>query len=185
MKIFGKFLEEAGKALQDVATEENKEKAKQALSSFGEKLNSIAGDVKNKLEEAGFNLEEMEKGSKPKENITYETDYEAERPELTYEEARDRILKVISIEFPNYEVFCDVSPTKYGGTGRFMNYSIVVCENGNPKLFIMLIGKTTTAHREYRFSKEFAQKLGVTMINFVVHFPNEIPYINQRLHNYL
>ena len=178
MKIFGKFLEEAGKALQDVATEENKEKAKQALSSFGEKLNSIAGDVKNKLEE-------MEKDSKPKENITYETDYEAERPELTYEEARDRILKVISIEFPNYEVFCDVSPTKYGGTGRFMNYSIVVCENGNPKLFIMLIGKTTTAHREYRFSKEFAQKLGVTMINFVVHFPNEIPYINQRLHNYL
>ncbi len=98
---------------------------------------------------------------------------------------RQRILDVISSQFPSYSVAEDVSPTTVGGTGRFMNYSIGVYSGGQPKLFIMIIGKTTTSHREYRWSKEAAEKAGVTMINFIAHYPNKTRYISERLSKYL
>ena len=52
-------------------------------------------------------------------------------------------------------------------------------------LIIMLIGKTTTQHREYRWSKEFALSHGMTFLNFVQHYPNRLDYISDRLHKYL
>lgn len=63
-----------------------------------------------------------------------------------------------------------------------MNYSLDVYNGETPKLFIMIIGKTIYAHREYRFSKQEAEKNGITMINFIEHYPNEISYIEDRLH---
>ena len=92
---------------------------------------------------------------------------------------------VLAKEFPQYEIRKEVSPTTIGGTGRFLNYSYGVYENGTPKLFIMLIGNNTCASRYYRWSKEAAQNAGVTLINFVPHFENKITYIIQRLHQYL
>lgn len=100
-------------------------------------------------------------------------------------EASVKIRKVLSESFPSYEVRENVSPTTIGGTGKFMNYSFGVYSGGAPKLFIMLVGKTTCSSRLYRWSKEQAQKSGVTMINFVQHYPNEVEYIRQRLAKYL
>ena len=37
----------------------------------------------------------------------------------------------------------------------------------------MVISKTTTAHREYRWTREEAKKQGITLINFVDHFPKD------------
>ena len=54
-----------------------------------------------------------------------------------------------------------------------------------PKLLIMLIGKTTTSHREYRWSREVAEAKGIPFINFIRHYPNRVDYIRQRLHKYL
>ena len=88
-------------------------------------------------------------------------------------------------EFPEYQVRDRVSPETIGGTGRFMRYSFGVYKDDRPKLFIMLIGKTTCRLREYRWSKEQAEKAGVTLINFIEHEPNSVPYITQRLHKYL
>ena len=99
--------------------------------------------------------------------------------------ARERILKVLAEEFPAYTVKENVSPTEFGGTGKFMNYSIVVYDGAAPKLVMMLIGKTTTTHREYRWSREEAEKRGITFINFIEHYPNTPEYISQRLHKYL
>ena len=99
--------------------------------------------------------------------------------------ARTKLLNVLASEFPQYTVYENVSPTTIGGVGRFMPYSLGVYDGDVPKLFIMLVGKSTTAHREYRWSKEQAERAGVTMINFVEHYPNEIPYIVDRLHQYL
>lgn len=92
---------------------------------------------------------------------------------------------VLAKEFPQYEIRKEVSPETIGGTGRFLNYSYGVYENGIPKLFIMLVGNNTCASRYYRWSKEAAQKAGVTLINFVPCFENKITYIIQRLHQYL
>ncbi len=98
---------------------------------------------------------------------------------------RDKILQVLADEFPEYTVYEDVSPATLGGTGKFMNYSIVVAKDSEIKLVIMIIGKTTASHREYRWSKEFALNHGVTFLNFIRHYPNTLDYISHRLHQYL
>lgn len=100
-------------------------------------------------------------------------------------EAAVKIRKVLAECFPQYEVRENVSPVSIGGTGRFMNYSFGVYSAGAPKLFIMLIGKTTCSTRLYRWSKEQAQRSGVTMINFIEHYPNNVSYIRDRLQKYL
>lgn len=96
-----------------------------------------------------------------------------------------KIRQVLAENFSNYEVRENVSPATIGGTGNFMNYSFAVYSAGAPKLFIMLIGKTTCAKRLYRFSKEQAAKAGVPMINFIEHYPNNVKYIQARLQKYL
>lgn len=92
---------------------------------------------------------------------------------------------VLKNEFPQYEIRKKVSPVTLGGTGKFMDYDLGVYENGTPKLFIMIVGSNTCSKREYRWSKEEAEKAGVPMINFVMAFSNKIDYITNRLHQYL
>ena len=78
-----------------------------------------------------------------------------------------------------------MSPRELGGTGKFMDYSVLVSKEGKPVLAMMIIGKTTTSHREYRWSREFAESKGITFINFIDHYPNQTEYIKLRLHKYL
>lgn len=101
------------------------------------------------------------------------------------EPAANKLRRILASEFSSYEVKENVSPTTIGGTGKFMNYSFGVYSGGQPKLFIMLIGKTTCSTRTYRWSKEQAQRNGITMINFIEHYPNEEEYVINRLHRYL
>ena len=96
-----------------------------------------------------------------------------------------KISDILAEKFSQYEVRRDVSPTEIGGTGKFMNYSFGIYQNGSPKLFIMLTDKTTNNCRLYRWSKEQAAKAGITMINFVPHFPNRPEYVAERLAKYL
>ncbi len=72
-----------------------------------------------------------------------------------------------------------------GGKGKFMDYSIVVSNEEDIALIIMMIGKTTTSHREYRWSRQFAEERGIPLINFIEHYPNRPEYIIERLHKYL
>lgn len=100
-------------------------------------------------------------------------------------DAAVKIRKVLAESFPQYEIRENVSPATIGGQGKFMNYTFGVYAAGSPKLFIMLVGKTTCSSRLYRWSKEQAAKSGVTMINFVAHYPNDTGYIKDRLQKYL
>ena len=111
-------------------------------------------------------------------------DYYEELPEDELD-CRTKILEVLATDFPEYEVREDISPKTLGGTGKFMNYTLGLYKEGSPKLFIMLIGRATTRHREYRWSKEMAAKAGVEMINFIQHAPNRYWYIAERLRSYL
>lgn len=99
--------------------------------------------------------------------------------------AETKIRNVLAQSFPQYEVRENVSPATIGGTGRFMNYSFGIYAGGRPVLFIMMIGKTTCSTRMYRWSKEQAARSGVTMINFIRHYPNNVDYITERLRKYL
>ena len=173
MGLFDKILKEGADILKEVATEENKEKAASLLNSLKESLEEHAGEIKNVIGE-----------------LADEAKVSTGDPSL-YEEVEDgktcrqRILEALASEFPDYTVKENVSPRDLGGTGAFMDYSILVCKDEEVKLVIMLIGKTTTAHREYRFSKQFAQTKGYPFINFIEHYPNQPDYIVQRLHKYL
>ncbi|MCQ2975211.1 MAG: hypothetical protein MJ211_10445 [Bacteroidales bacterium] len=96
-----------------------------------------------------------------------------------------KISNILAEKFSQYEVRTNVSPTTIGGTGKFMDYSFGIYLAGVPKLFIMIVGKTTCSHRLYRWSKEQALRNNVNFINFVEHYPNEISYIEDRLAKYL
>ncbi len=96
-----------------------------------------------------------------------------------------KIEKIVAENFSQYELKKNVSPTTIGGTGKFLNYSYGIYQNGNPKLFIMIVDKNTCKHKLYRWSKEQAEKQNITLINFIEHFPNEMNYIKERLSNYL
>ena len=178
MGLLDELLKEGADILKEVASDENKEKAAELLNSLKGTLKEHAGDLKDLAE--AF---QKEAGNGKKEEMEYKESYFEPVEDGTT--SRERILEVLKNEFPNYAVKENVSPTTIGGQGRFMDYSIVVYEGDAPKLIMMLIGKTTTAHREYRWSREEAEKRGYPFINFVEHYPNTPEYISNRLHKYL
>ncbi len=190
--------EQLKEVAKEVTSEENKEKASAFLNSLKETVTEGAEQLKEAAKEATseenrektavfFNslkesfenhAEELKKAEPVYDDSIYE-DYEDGKT------CRERILEILAAEFPEYTVRENVSPQEFGGTGRFMDYSIVVYREGTPKLVMMLIGKTTTSHREYRWSREEAEKNGYPFINFVKHYPNRPEYISNRLHQYL
>ena len=168
MGLLDKLLKQGAEVIKEVATEENKEKAAEFLKAFKDNLTELTESVR----------ESVNTETKQSDPSIYEEVDDGKT-------CRERILEILATEFPEYEVEEDVSPTVFGAQGRFMNYSMVVFKDGVPALFIMLIGKTTTAHREYRWSRAFAEDNGYRFINFVNHFPNNPAYITERLHKYL
>ncbi len=108
-----------------------------------------------------------------------------ERDAFAEKEVDEKLRELLSSEFSQYEVKEQVSPTTIGGEGKFLPYDFAVYENGQPKLFIMVVYNNTCASREYRWSKEQAERAGVTMINFVYAFENRKDYMIDRLHQYL
>lgn len=162
--LFNDLKDMVEKAGKEIVPEEDREKTSSFFSSLKEEINKAA---------------EKDKEEKAKEEFYYTEDPDDDRT------CREKILSVLEKEFPQYEVLTDVSPRDLGGQGRFMNYSIAVRECGELKLVVMIIGKTTTSHREYRWSREFAENNGIVFLNFVEHYPNRVEYISDRLHNYL
>ena len=204
MGLFDKLLKEGTEKLKEVTkevtSEENKEKASAFLNSLKETVSEGAEAIKEAAKEATTE-ENKEKAAAFIHSLKNTIEKEAGQPKKTaetpvyddsiYEEyedgktCRQRILEILANEFQEYTVRENVSPQEFHGVGRFMDYSIVVYKDGTPKLVIMLIGKTTTSHREYRWSREEAEKHGYPFINFVKHYPNRPEYISNRLHQYL
>ncbi len=198
-------MDEAGKAASDIP-EDDWKKAMDALKKLSEFSNANASAGTKKCPACGDTVKASCKfcpscgapmpaaAEKPAEKPVekpaaapvYDEDEDVD-PMYRYDgrEVDDKLREVLASEFPAYTFRENVSPTEIGGTGKFMNYSFAVYKDGEPKLFMMIIGKTTTSHREYRWSKEQAQKAGVTMLNFMRHEPNSVLYIKDRLHKYL
>ncbi|MBR0137645.1 MAG: hypothetical protein IJM15_04480 [Erysipelotrichaceae bacterium] len=182
MGLFDKLLKEGANILNEVTSEENKEK----VGSFLNKLEKDLTEGAEKLKEqfGDFDLGELVSEKKKEDEKTYGgvNYFEVEDDGRPVEE---KLEECLSKNFPEYDVDKDVSPRELGGIGNFMNYSYVISKDGEIKLIIMLIGKTTSQHREYRWSKEFAEVHKYQFINFIRHFPNAPEYIEARLHKYL
>ena len=144
---------------------------------MGEDAKKILGELGDAIKEAQANQPvQKEEAAPAADEAIYEEDGEP---------CDKKIRECLASEFPQYTVKENVSPTTIGGTGKFMDYSFGIYDSDKPKLFIMLVGKTTCSTRLYRWSKEQAAAAGVTMINFVKHYPNNPEYIKERLHKYL
>ena len=171
-----KLIKEGEKLVKEVATEENKDKAREL---FG-KVKETFSDEIDVIKEAAKEFKEKQKEEEEKKaSVSYEFIEDGKT-------CRERILECLAAEFPQYHVEEGVSPREMGGTGRFMDYSLVIVdENDIVRLIIMLIGKTTCYHREYRWSREFAEERNIPFINFINHYPNRPEYISERLHKYL
>lgn len=180
MGLFDKLMKEGMKVINDVTSEENKEKASAIFGNLKEGLDDVIQQAKENGGGAGTSFDADR--TAPVQDAMADAYKEDAADGRT---CREKILQVLSDEFGQYSVREQVSPTEIGGTGRFMDYSIVVYDGDTPKLIMMLIGKTTTAHREYRWSREAAENRGYTFLNFVEHYPNTIEYITDRLHKYL
>lgn len=108
--------------------------------------------------------------------------------EVVRENGKDvwqKLEEIFASHFSDYEVRRDVSPTEIGGVGKFQPYTYGLYLNGEPKAFVMVTGHNQDSKREYRWSKEQAQKEGIPFINFFSHFENKETYIIDRLSRYL
>ena len=94
--------------------------------------------------------------------------------------------KILASEFSSYQVQKNVDPRSLGATDtHLLPYAYLISQGGQNKLIIMMPDKNTCSTRAYRFSRQFAEKSGITLINFLIHSPNEESYIINRLHQYL
>lgn len=162
--------------------------AEKWANQTAQNLDNAAGAVEAEAKGTGNAFENLRRAAENYANALDEATKNS-NPEPAYTDdgldAAYKIRKVLSESFSQYEVKENISPATIGGAGNFMNYSFGIYSDGTPKLFIMLVGKTTCSTRTYRWSKEQAAKNGVTMINFVKHYPNNVGYIKDRLQKYL
>lgn len=172
MGLIDRLIREGAKAITKVATEAIEtvgDEIVKGIDSLSEKVDGLGETPATIVEPAVTEASNVPEG------------YES----LEDEDVDKKLRAVFAKEFPQYEIREQVSPTTLGGTGKFMPYDFGVYENGVPKLFIMVVYNNTCSQRLYRWSKEEAERAGVTMINFVYCFENRIDYIINRLHQYL
>ena len=190
MSLFDNFLKDLNNnPKKDALPEDMKKKLEQLNSLFADMPKKKAAPKETPKSEPVKPAEP----AKPAVTVSYKTasyegmerdDYYTELPEDELD-CKEKILEVVNAEWPDVTIREDISPTEIGGTGRFYNYSIGFYRAGKPILFIMLVGKKTTTHRMYRWSKEQAERAGVPMLNFIKHAPNRYWYIKERLSTYL
>ena len=189
--------EKIKKSFDDIAEQVKNIDTTELKNAVNKLTDALPDDIKKGLQESKKPEEKVDEEKleavKANTDVNYATvdytgirkdDYDEELPEDLLP-AKGKILEVLAADFKDYEVFEDVSPTLIGGTGNFLNYSIGVYKDGAPKLFIMLINQQNYRRRTYRWSKEQAEKAGITMINFIESAPNRYWYISERLHKYL
>lgn len=182
-----------GKAVENAVRPAADKLANEAAADINQAADTLAEGAQAERSNRSSLKEALENLSKAAEeyNRQNSTGRSAESSDyIEYDDSDPRtaavkIEAVMAEEFPQYELRKNVSPATIGGTGRFLDYSYGVYQNGTPVLFIMLVGKATCGSRMYRWSKEQAQKAGVTLINFVEHYPNRPEYIKNRLHQYI
>jgi hypothetical protein len=112
--------------------------------------------------------------------------YAQPEPEVVEIPVDQKLDKILASEFSSYQVEKNVDPRTMGATDRsLLPYAYVISQFGQPKLILMLPDRNTCSTKAYRFSKAFAEKSGITLINFLLNSENKESYIIDRLHQYL
>lgn len=167
--------------------------------AFSKLTDAFPDDIKNMMKAETETHEKVDVDPVALHNVIENTDVSYATVDYTGIDKRDyntwlpeddidctlKIIEVVKADFPEYELKADVSPATIGGTGRFMNYSLGIYKDGQPKLFIMILVGNNYRLRTYRWSKEEAEKNHIPMINFIEASPNRYWYIKERLAKYI
>lgn len=96
-------------------------------------------------------------------------------PALTLNE---RIEKVASERYPEYELKKDVSASIFAADSQAWNYSYTLNKNGNVCLTIMVLkGKNDYRRKAVMLAHEASEKAGVHCINIMEYLPSKEDYI--------
>ena len=146
---------------------------------------NIAGDLAKKVtdtlsETLGVDLKDIaERTAEEKKNDGSDPNVQITVPVSL------KLRNILGNQFPGYTFAENVDPVSSGGPAGGMPYSFAVSDAQGIKLLIMIIGRNTCTHKDYKVSKAYAEQRGIQFINFIEHFENTVPYVTQRLHDYL
>ncbi len=110
--------------------------------------------------------------------------YALPRKSLTENSDTVRTAGIIRNELSAYSSYDVKEDYSFAGADA-QNASFAVFSNGAPKLYIMLVGKSTCSSHAYLEAKRKAVSEGVSIVNFVEHFENKPEYVKERIAEYL
>ncbi len=99
-------------------------------------------------------------------------------------ELGERIAKIVTEEWPGYELRKDIPAGEMGAAFGARKYSYGLYKDGAPKAMILVLdGRSQYCRKDTRLAHEACKEKGVFCMNLMMHLPNRRSYIAEQLRN--
>lgn len=167
LKVIGSSATDSAK--RSINNEVSKKIEEQVTNKVGKVFDSMAKDTSAPASSAP-----VASTSVAKKN------YAPPRKSLTANQETIRTANIIREQLSRYSSIEVKEDYSIAGSSA-QNVSFAIFQNGAPKLYVMIVGKTTCTSHAYLETKRKAEQEGVKLINFVEHFRNDPAYVDTRL----
>lgn len=191
MGLLGDILKIAGKsAVSSAKREVSREAGRQVGQKVGnmvtDKIKDITGvDTTGKSYNGSISENSVSNSVPEEETVTRPQNcgprqFNAPRSSLSENDDTIRTASVIRNALSGYSSYEVKEDYKVAGDDA-MNASFAIFKDGAPKLYIMIVGRSTCSSHAYLEAKRKASSEGVQVVNFVEHFANEEKYVQDRI----
>ena len=95
-----------------------------------------------------------------------------------------RIAKIVTEEWPGYELRKDIPAGEMDAAFGARKYSYGLYKDGAPKAMILVLdGRSQYCRKDTRLAHEACKEKGVFCMNLMMHLPNRRSYIAEQLRN--
>lgn len=99
-------------------------------------------------------------------------------------ELGERIAKIVTEEWPGYELRKDIPAREMDAAFGARKYSYGLYKDGAPKAMILVLdGRSQYCRKDTRLAHEACKAKGVFCMNLMMHLPNRRSYIAEQLRN--
>lgn len=99
-------------------------------------------------------------------------------------ELGERIAKIVTEEWPGYELRKNISAKELDAAFGARKYSYGLYKDGTPKAMILVLdGRSLYCRKDTRLAHEACKAKGVFCMNLMMHLPNRRSYIAEQLRN--
>ena len=99
-------------------------------------------------------------------------------------ELGERIAKIVTEEWPGYELRKDIPAGEMDAAFGARKYSYGLYKDGAPKAMILVLdGRSQYCRKDTRLAHEACKEKGVFCMNLMMHLPNRRSYIAEQLRN--